>query len=335
MDTIQSLLAQIENLIAKNKLEAAIALLHQLLQDSPSLDEAILQSSRLTEVKKQIRLGLIDYEQANLTKNQIRAGLLELLTEVGDKRAIPAVKSELERFAVRIAGKNIVKGNISAGGDVRIGDQVQHLTESRTSRNVRLFLFVFVPFLTIAAALLYYRYQVMQRPLWLTVSLDNHTPNSELDKGFKGGTVILQYDGQADTQFVLQEATFKGIPANYREDPIRLKFTTQGFQTIDTMMAWKEEAIRLPIRRDDTFARINGIVTDEAGNPITDATVVTQGIIWQTNELGRFKLEIPFDKQRKQQRLRVTKEGFKPWERTEPVFRNQETRIQLEKNKTQ
>lgn len=336
MGTINTFQSQIESLISKDELSSAIQLLHQLLQDSPRLDEAILQSARLTEVKKQIRLGLINYEQANLTKNQIRAGLLELLEEIGEQSAVPAIRSEVERYAVRISGKNIVGGNISAGGDVRIGDHIEQLAESKTSRNIRLFLLVFVPILAIAVAILYFQYQQSQQPLSLVVAINNLTPNPNLP--FEGGQVSLQYGGKMEPLPIEKEAIFRGIPSNYRRESIRLQFEAVGFVKIDTTVSWSKETLNLPIRRDDTYARLFGIVVEDkegAPAPLEGVTVSIPDISTQTDENGRFSLPIPFDKQRKQQRLRATKAGYVPFDRLEPVNKNEETLINLQKTKNQ
>jgi hypothetical protein len=197
---------------------------------------------------------------------------------------------------------------------------------------VRVYLLVFVPLLAITTAVLYYRYQQLQKPLLLTVRLDNQTPNPELDKGFKEANLILSYGGKADTQSIVNETTFKGIPANYGKEAVSLKFTAEGFHTIDTTVVLNKEAFILPIRRDDTYSRMMGIVTDEDGNPLAGASVSIQDMAETTNAQGQFSLDIPFEKQRKQQRLSVTKAGFKPWDRFEPVFSNEIIRIQLEQN---
>ena len=72
MHSINSFVETIGDLIGKDELAKAIQLLCALLKNSPKLDEAILQSARYNDVIKQIRLGTVDFEQANITKNQIR-----------------------------------------------------------------------------------------------------------------------------------------------------------------------------------------------------------------------------------------------------------------------
>lgn len=329
--TTPSYYQQIRQLIGNDDLKMAIQELSNLLKNSPQLNEVIMQSARLRDVKKQVRQGVLSYDEASLAKNQIRAGLLELVDEMQESTATPAINAEVDRYVTQMSGKNIVTGTITAGGSVSIGDQIQHVTESKTSRNVRVFLLVFVPLLAIVTGILYYRYQQMQQPLMLSVSLDNQTPNAELDRDFKGGTLVLQYGAKSDTQIINNESTFKGIPANYRGEAVSLRFSASGFHTIDTTFSLsQDQAIALPINRDDTYAQLTGMVTSEDGNPIPGALVSTQSIDTLTDSQGRFTLAIPFEKQRRKQRLSVTKDGYKAWDRTEPVFKNELIRIQLE-----
>ena len=117
MDTTQ-FFDQIREFIARDEMETALEQIRLLLDNSPKLDEAILQSARFTDIRKQVRLGLVSHTEANLTKNQIRDGLLELLREIETQGATPALRKETEQ-AVSI----VVNGaHISAGGNVHIGN---------------------------------------------------------------------------------------------------------------------------------------------------------------------------------------------------------------------
>ena len=59
-------------MIAKDELKVAIQELSFLLKNSEKLNEIVLQSARYNSLTKQIRMGTIDNNQANITKNQIR-----------------------------------------------------------------------------------------------------------------------------------------------------------------------------------------------------------------------------------------------------------------------
>ena len=114
----------IRDLIAHNDLPAALQQLRVLLENSPLLDEAILQMARFEDIRKQIRLGMLSDKEANFTKDQIREDLLDLLKVVETQAKRPAQKAEMDAAVSVMNSKNVVIGStISAGGNVHIGDK--------------------------------------------------------------------------------------------------------------------------------------------------------------------------------------------------------------------
>ncbi len=128
--TIEEYIKNIRNLIAQNKLDEAIKQLQLLLKNSPKLDEAILHSASFHDIRRQIRLGIVNHAEANMAQNQIRASLLDLLYEIEDSTAettarldSPALREEMERAISVVNSKNVVIGSTNtAGGDFNIGD---------------------------------------------------------------------------------------------------------------------------------------------------------------------------------------------------------------------
>ncbi|MCB9039603.1 MAG: hypothetical protein H6557_23550 [Lewinellaceae bacterium] len=119
---------RIKNLVAGDNLEAAIDLLRGLLKDSPILNEAIVQSARLTEVEQMIRLGTVSFEQATITKNQIRMGILSLLCKIEEKaETYPGALEEVEKAVCTVqsysSNKNAIIGSQVQARTVTIGDQ--------------------------------------------------------------------------------------------------------------------------------------------------------------------------------------------------------------------
>ncbi len=99
MDNTQTFIAHIRDLIAKDEFKTAIQQLSALLKDSPRLDEAVQQSARYNHVMQQIRLGLVDFQSANIAQNQIRYSVLELLREIEEQGvASAAIQSEVEQY---------------------------------------------------------------------------------------------------------------------------------------------------------------------------------------------------------------------------------------------
>lgn len=126
-----SFIPQIRELIARDELKAAIDQLRVFLEKTPKLDEILHQSGRFENIRQQIRLGTVSHPEARLEQNQIRAALLELLSEIETQGQQPALRAEMERAVVVENSKNVVVGSsISAGGDVHIGDKNTTITQN-------------------------------------------------------------------------------------------------------------------------------------------------------------------------------------------------------------
>lgn len=226
------------------------------------------------------------------------------------------------------AGEKIYNiGEISQAQFTNIINQI----ESRTSRYLKIFLYVFVPVVAIAFAVLYVRNQRLQEPLVFSVTLDNRSPSPELP--FETGKVTLLFDGEPKSKEVIEpetEAIFKGIPANFRGKRVAVHFEAEGFVKTDTAFILSGEHLLLPIRRDSSLAKIFGIVKDDGGLPLAEVEISVQNLTARTEASGRFMLPpIPFAQQRKAQRIRAFKPGYQPWDNTSPVIANEEIAIIL------
>ena len=67
---------------SKGDLYIIFETLKKTLIDDKKSKEILLQFSRYNDLKEQIRLGMIDHETANITKNKINVSVLELINEV-------------------------------------------------------------------------------------------------------------------------------------------------------------------------------------------------------------------------------------------------------------
>lgn len=130
--TPQQFINQVRELIARNELDAALRQLRELFDQSPQLDEVNLQSSRYHDIKKLIRLGLVSHQEATLTQQQIKAGLLELIREI-EASALPSdepapstdLPAEIQRAISIVGSKNLViDSHLTAGGNIQIGDSL-------------------------------------------------------------------------------------------------------------------------------------------------------------------------------------------------------------------
>lgn len=78
----QQTIEEIREFVTQDDLYAATKLLRLLLSSSEKLDEAIIQSAKLKEVKKEIRSGTISFDGANLKIDRIRNAVLEIIREI-------------------------------------------------------------------------------------------------------------------------------------------------------------------------------------------------------------------------------------------------------------
>jgi XTP/dITP diphosphohydrolase len=76
----KNVLSKIRALIAADDLSSAIEELQRIKGDE--LDDIILQSARHNDLKRQIRLAVIDPSGAKIEKNAIRLALLEIINEI-------------------------------------------------------------------------------------------------------------------------------------------------------------------------------------------------------------------------------------------------------------
>lgn len=87
---------QINNLIAKDEIEAAIALLSQYYQNNERLKAIVLQSGRFHALKKDQINGVIDYATVQQYLNQLRSNILDF---VKSQQGVPLPEDNPENKA--------------------------------------------------------------------------------------------------------------------------------------------------------------------------------------------------------------------------------------------
>ncbi len=121
---VTSFTERVGDLVGKDDLKGAIALLHQLMKNSPRLNEVILQSARLTDLTRQISMGTVDFKAANITKNKIRMAVLTLCSEIEENVSQnPDLQEEMnqhstEKYITRIQQNHYGTGDNVAGDKV-------------------------------------------------------------------------------------------------------------------------------------------------------------------------------------------------------------------------
>ncbi|MFN0035758.1 MAG: ATP-binding protein [Saprospiraceae bacterium] len=92
----ETFIHRIGHLLSKNETSKAIRMLHELLKDSPKLDEAILHSAQHHDLLQQIRWGVVDENSAGKAKNLLRLSILGLLHEIEREENFEDILAELD-----------------------------------------------------------------------------------------------------------------------------------------------------------------------------------------------------------------------------------------------
>ncbi len=98
----KALYQYVRSLVAAGNLDQALQVLQSYLTKSPKLDEVLHQAGRFATIRKQIRLGSVSNEEAEVTTNQIQFGILELVSEMEKTAVNPELQQEAEQAAATI-----------------------------------------------------------------------------------------------------------------------------------------------------------------------------------------------------------------------------------------
>ena len=114
--TTKNFTERIGDLVGIDELETAITELKNFLQKSKRVDEIIVQSARYNELMEQMRMGTINFEDANVTKNKIRYAILSIVRDIEENiEANPALETEADKTLEE--NKSIIIQNTSTIGD--------------------------------------------------------------------------------------------------------------------------------------------------------------------------------------------------------------------------
>lgn len=175
-------------------------------------------------------------------------------------------------------------------------------------------------------------------PLQMKVNITEDRTHAIPSLPFEGGTLICEYAGNALQRIAVgpdnPTVFLNDIPYRLKGNPVHLVFEAEGYQPIDTTVK-AQRSVELGVRRNNDLGVVFGRVLDfETNQPVEGATVSLLDYAVTTDALGQFRIEIPYDKQDKTQRVLVTKAGYQPWDElyrpsaTEPWLISLEKEVQ-------
>lgn len=183
----------------------------------------------------------------------------------------------------------------------------------RTARFV--LLYICVPIIVIALSFLTFFYFT---PTTCTIGLEQINPSN---LPFKGAKITFLYSDRSEEAYINSlpnEVIIKEIHSKHIGSQCRIIVESMGYNTIDTITKL-EKKIPLTLHRDEMHSMLFGMVKDENNRPIAEATVSIGNLKVLTDEMGSFKIKIPAELQKTQQRVVVYKKGYQLWDFTAPV----------------
>ncbi|MEM9819692.1 MAG: carboxypeptidase regulatory-like domain-containing protein [Bacteroidota bacterium] len=204
----------------------------------------------------------------------------------------------------------------------QLSKQVRVLSKSRIVYVIAL------PLLAVLLAFLSYQYWWSQQAFTFVVNVSNASSNTALP--FDEPVVNIQFRDKTEQKATQNGSiVFGGLPAFLRKDSIRVQVKNYGFHYLDTTVI-RLTNLSLTLHRDDTYRWLKGRVKDaNTGTPLSQAKVSAAETSTYTDQDGKFLLDFSEATQKTEQRLIVSKPGYQPWERIEPVISNSESIIQL------
>ncbi len=135
----QHYLDKVRTLIGENKILEAIKQLKPLLENSPQLNTLIIQAGRHKDIMDRIHKNVVNFENAEVEKNKIRAGLLYLLDEIKEaQQSNTEINNEIESAVSIINGKNVTA--YSTITNSHVGDTTEIHNHNYGSKQIAKFL---------------------------------------------------------------------------------------------------------------------------------------------------------------------------------------------------
>lgn len=214
-----------------------------------------------------------------------------------------------------VAYEEIIK-RLAEDGYISDPSALRQAQGSGTDKKLRFYV-IGVLALLLLGGVGYYLWRV-STPLQMKINVTENKDYSIPALPFTQGTLQCEYaDNAVQTLKVgADNATvfLNEIPYKYRNSDVHIVFEADGYQAIDTLVK-VQKSFNLNLKRNNDLGVVFGRVVDfETNQPIEGATVTLQDMTVQTDAFGQFRIEIPFAKQDKTQRVLVAKEGYQLWE---------------------
>ena len=301
------------NMIGKGDIKSTLEKLLSLEMNDSSKKEVIAISSRYKKLKHQNRLGILSFEQSNLTENQITNHLIDLINHPFEKpfpkdKSINTINPSKPIIWKYITTAAVIIGMLGSLSEILNFTNI--FTESNLNEKHQLTVFV---------------------------------TDSK-------GNVVLEHKGELNTSIgnrPMRETigqhgrtNFGDILSEYLGDSITVGIKAEGWELINpnNKFVFDGSPIYLKIKKDDSLGIVKGVVRTRDGQNFIEGVkiLINADTLVFTNVNGLFQVTLPesmrVNKVTDAYSLTASKEGYK----TKSIYfypKSTNAEIRLEKDK--
>ena len=265
-------------LIENGQINEVIDNLRELEIDEDILNQINVIASEYEEFKREKRLGTINYEQKNTTRNIIISKLIEIINDLSSKR----IKNYSRK---RVISKKKTIHIISIFGSIA---SIIGLT------------YFFLP-------------TKPETPLQLTIYVTDTNGNVVLENEGElnipiGNRILHKTIGENG------RTNFGEIASKYKDSLITIGFKAKGYELLESKntFPFTGNPIQLKVQKDSTLGIVKGVVKNREGTDYLEGVLIT---IYDkktiTDNFGAFELTIPAINPGQRYLLTASKDGYK------------------------
>jgi hypothetical protein len=280
-------------------------------------------------------LSNLKFERSGFSEEQIN-DIRELVKILNDKKLIEIkITDSINQSLQSIEDKANEIIRITTRTQLTI-DELKTIVGKINRQNRTNHIIIYILAICFFVAGAFIAYKLVNQPFTTTIQIygwegEQHNP---LDG--KGVIVLTLGDKTEKAEISRQgEAVFKGILAEYNGKTVSAYITdTEGepYYLSDSIIKIEKNGTTKVQILLHGLEKLEGTIFDDvSGEGLPDVSVTVAGITVTTDEKGNFIIEIPIEKQRREQEIEISKEGYKSKRQTIPMSGENKYRTILER----
>lgn len=292
----------------------------------------------IADTQQSIKEDISDlkFEKSGLSKEQI-SEIHQLINILNNKKLIEVkIKDSVNKSLTSIENKANEIIQITTKTQLTV-EELKRITEKIKLQNRTNHIIIYTLTVCLLVAGAFVVYKLIHQPFTTTVKVYGWESEQHNPLNGKGSIVLILNNKIEKAEINRQgEAIFKSILPEYNRKNVSVYITdTEGepYYLADSIIKIQRNSTTKVQALLYGLEKLQGAVYDNiSGEGIPDVAVTIAGITAKTDENGDFVIEIPIEKQRKEQEIELRKEGYHSKRQTIPMVGKNKYRTILERN---